>query len=458
MAVPEIHAHGHSRREFIRQSTAAGAALLAAPAIARARASASDRLRVAVVGVGGRGDNHIAALSKMAGDNVEIAALCDVDANRLNRNADQCEKAAGRRPATYGDYRKLLDDDSIDAVTIATPDHWHALQLIWGCQAGKDVYCEKVGAHNLKESRMMVEAARRHDRIVQHGTQARSSPQVREGIAKLHQGVIGKVYMARAIAFKYRAGGKNEFGKVPKGLNWDLWQGPAPARPFNNLAVSPRWRFIKEYGNGMLGAQGVHQLDMIRWGLKLDRHPTTIQALGGNFSRPTSDETHPSELNVTYKFDEPEVMVTFETRAGYTNPEAGMGTEYPWINFRDVVGAIFFGSDGYLVIPDFSSYYTFMGQKHEPGPSASAGRPTIMDDDHFINWVEALRSRDRARLNAEIAEGHMSSSLCYLGNIACATERTIRFDPKSETCLGDDEADRLLTSEYRRPFTLPSQI
>ncbi len=443
-----------TRRRFL----AAGAVIAGAPAVARSRSAAAERIRVAVVGVRGRGGSHIRSLAKLAGRNVEVAALCDVQEDVLLRRADECQKATGRRPAVFADYRKVLEDDSIDAVSIATPDHWHGLQTIWACQAGKDVYVEKVGAHNVTESRMMVDAARKYDRIVQHGTQARSSAAVRQGIAKLHEGVVGDVYMARAIAFKYRAGGKNDFRPVPGGVDWDLWQGPAQEKPFNGLALSPRWRFVREYGNGQIGAQGVHQLDMIRWGLKLQKHPTVVQALGGKYSRPTCDETHPTEMNVTYKFEDPDFLVTFETRTGYANPEAGMGTEYPWVNHRDLVGAIFFGSDGYMIIPDFSNYYTFLGRNHEPGPSSQTVAPTLMDDGHFANWIDALRARDRIRLTSDIAEGHLSSSLCYLGNIACQTERTVRFDPASERCLDNGDANRLLSRRYRAPFTLPEEV
>lgn len=447
-----------SRRTFLKSSVAAGAALAAAPAVAENRAPASDRIRVAVVGIRGRGREHIHALQKLADENVEVAALCDVHEEILKQRASECKKVTGRRPATYVDYRELLEDDSINAVSIATPDHWHALQTIWACQAGKDVYLEKVGAHNVTESRMMVDAARKYGRIVQHGTQARSSANIREGIRNLQDGVVGDVYMARAIAFKYRAGGKNDLRPVPKGLNWDLWQGPAQEKPFNGLAFSPRWRFIKEYGNGQIGAQGVHELDMIRWGLKLEKHPTMIQAMGGKYSRPTCDETHPTELNVTYKFENPNILMTFETRTGYANPEAGMGTTYPWINHRDLVGAIFFGSEGYMIIPDFNNYYTFLGRKHKPGPSSKTEPPSIMNDGHFENWIDAVRSRNPQRLTADIAEGHLSSSLCYLGNIAYQTERTLRFDPPSERFIDNEDANRLLTRDYRAPFTLPPEV
>lgn len=446
-----------TRRGFLQASAAtAGASLWGSTAVAKARASTADRIRIGVAGVRGRGGGLIRSCQKLK--HVDVAALCDVYDKVLNARAGECESVSGKRPATYIDYRKMLEDDSLDAVIIATPDHWHALQTIWACQAGKDVYVEKVGAHNVSESRMMVDAARHHGRVVQHGTQARSSANVREAVQKLQSGVIGKIYMARAIAFKYRAGGKHEFNPVPKGLDWNLWQGPAQERSFDGLAFSPRWRFVKEFGNGQIGAQGVHQLDMIRWALKLDRHPTLIQAMGGMYSRPTSNETHPSELNVSYRFEEPDIMVTFETRTGYANPEAGMGTTYPWINHRDIVGAIFLGADGYMIIPDFSNYYTFLGRRHEQGPSSDDAPPSIMNKGHLENWIDAVRARDPKRLSAGIYEGHMSSSLCFLGNIAHEAERTLRFDTKAERFIGDEDANRLLTRDYRKPFTLPDSL
>jgi len=451
-----------TRRRFLGRSAAVAggtsAAAWAAPALAQGRSSPNERIRVAVVGVRGRGRSHVRALQKLSDQNVEVAAVCDVYQPALEACAEQCRQAAGKRPATFVDYRDLVSDGSIDAVSLATPDHWHALQTIWACQAGKHVYVEKVAAHNLREGRLMVEAARKYDRVVQLGTQARSSANIQQAVRKLREGVIGRVYMARAIAYKYRAGGKNEFRDPPPGLDWNLWQGPAPERRFNMLAFSPRWRFVQEYGNGQIGAQGVHQFDMIRWALGLNRHPVTIQSLGGNYSRPTCDETWPTEMSVSYQFDEPELMVTFENRTGYTNPEGGMGTKYPWVNGRDVVGAIFFGSEGYMIIPDFSNFHTFLGPKHEPGPSSPPTKPTLEDDGHFQNWVAALRAGDRSVLAAEILEGHLSSSMVYLGNIAWQTGRTLHFDPDKERFRNDAEADRLLFSEYRPPFELPRDL
>lgn len=447
-----------SRRRFLAASGLAAASAVAVPALASTSASANGRIRVAVIGLGGRGRvSHCGALIELAKEeNVEIAALCDCDENRAAKAAAEVEQRTGKRPATFFDERKLLDDKSIDAVSLATPNHWHALETIWACQAGKDVYVEKPGSHNIFEGRKMVEAARKYGRIVQHGTQCRSSPKIREGIEKLHQGVIGRVYLARGIAFKRRAGGRNEFGPPPPGMHWDLWLGPAPLAPYNKLAVF-RWRFLKEYGNGEIGDQGVHQLDIIRWGLKLDTHPTRVQSMGGNLVH-DDDEDTPTHQVFACQFDSRRLLVTFETRNWYTNSEAGMGIEYPFVDHQNVVGVIFLGTEGYMIIPDYSSYFVFLGPDRKPGPSASVPGSPMMDADHFRNWLRAVRSRNPKDLNAEIEEGHYSSALCHLANIAYRTGRTLTFDPQRERFANDPEADKLLTRPYRPPFVVPEQV
>ena len=454
-----ISTEGETRRTFLKTSAAvaAGATTVAVPAVAQTRADSAGRIRVAVVGLRGRGRSHVRSLHELAGENVEVAALCDCDRRVLDVNATWCEELTGKRPALFVDYRKMLDGDSIDAVSLATPDHWHALQTIWACQAGKDVYCEKVASHNVTEGRRMVEAAAKYRRIVQHGTQARSSPHIRQGIERLHQGLIGRIYMGRAIAYKLRAGGKRNLGPAPPGMDWNLWQGPAPEGPYDALSHH-RWRFVKQYGNGMIGAQGVHQLDMLRWGMKLDGHPDQVQSMGGHFSNPANEESIPGEMSTSFVFEDRKAMVTFETRAGYTNAEAGMGIEYEWCDHRNVVGAVFFGTEGYMIVPDFSSYYTFLGRNREPGPSAYTPGAPMMDTEHFRTWIAALRSRDPSDLTAPIEQGHLCSSLCQLGNIAYETGRTLRFDPKSERFIDDPQADALLTREYRKPFVVPEEV
>jgi len=454
--------HQRDRRQFLRTSSAAlaGAAAAAAPGVIRGAGGPAGRIRVAVIGLGGRGRNSLlAALRQMIREkkeNLEIVALSDCDQARMNAAAGDCEKDQLKRPTLCQDFRKLLDDKSIDAVAFGTPNHWHALGTIWACQAGKDVYVEKPASHNVFEGRKMVEAARKYQRIVQHGTQCRSSPKIREAIQKLKEGVIGRIYMARGIAFKVRAGGRNDIGPTPPGMNWDFWLGPAPVAPYNKLAVY-RWRFLKEYGNGEIGDQGVHQLDIMRWGLGLNVHPNRVQSMGGNLVH-KDDEDTPSNQVFACQYEGRDLLFQFETREWYTNSEAGMGVEYPFVDHRNVVGVIFFGMDGYLIIPDYSSYYVFLGPNRKPGPSSSVPGNPMMDLDHVANWIAAVRSRKPGDLYAEIEEGHLSSTLCHLANVAYRTGRTLTFDPKAERFPGDEAANALLTRPYRAPYVVPSQV
>jgi predicted dehydrogenase len=448
-----------NRRQFLQSSAAAaGAAAFAAPAIVQA--GANDRVRVAIAGLGGRGRRSIgAALYQMIAQNqnVAVVAMCDCDEHRMQAAAVEAEKLTGKKPDLYVDFRKLLEDRSIDAVALATPNHWHALQTIWACQAGKDVYVEKPCSHNIFEGRKMIEAARKYQRIVQHGTQCRTSPKIREGIEKLHAGVIGRVYMARGIAYKIRAGGRKTPKPVPPGMHWDLWLGPAPEEAYNELCIG-RWRFLKNYGNGEIGDQGVHQLDIIRWGMGLETHPSRVQSMGGRLAHPDDDEDTPGNQTFACQYEGKNIFVQFETRDGYTNSEAGMGIEYPFVDHRNVVGVIFFGSDGYMIIPDYSSYHTFLGPKRTPGPSGAVEGNPMMDLDHVQNWIGAIRSRRPGDLYAEIAEGHLSATLAHLANIACTTGRTLQFDPQTERFAHDDEANLLLTRPYRAPYVVPEKV
>lgn len=445
------------RRNFLKSSAAlAGAAIAAGPRVARS-AGANDRVRVAVVGTGGRGRNHIQAISELAAENVQLAALCDCDQANLDRAAAVVEKASGKRVPVFTDLRAVLDDKSIDAVTFATPNHWHSLGVIWACQAGKDCYVEKPGSHNLFEGRKMVEAARKYQRIVQHGTQCRSSANIREGIQKLREGAIGEVYLARAVIYKVRnAIGRLASEPVPPGLNWDAWLGPAPQQPYG-LARRRGWHYLWDFGNGQLGNQGVHQMDLIRWGLGLDTHPSRIQSMGGRYTHDDDQQTPDTQI-CGYEFAGRQLLVEVEVRNWYTNTEAGMGERYPFVDQQSVVGVIFLGRKGYMLFPDYSSYHTFLGKDRQSGPSRSVAGAPMMDADHFRNWISAVRSRKPGELCAEIEQGHLSSALCHLANIAQRTRRTVAFDPQTETFPGDDEANSMLSRQYRSPYVVPDQV
>lgn len=451
-----------TRRRFLKSSSAAAAALFAAPAILRGQ-NLNERIRVAVVGMGGRAQSHAESLLELEQEGsagCDLAALCDCDRRQLDKAVKVWSDRAGRTIAGVDDMRRVFDDDSIDAVTFATPNHWHSLCTIWACQAGKDVFVEKPGSHNIFEGRKMVEAARKYNRIVQHGTQCRSSQNIIEGIRKLHEGIIGDVYLARGIAYKVRPNlGRRIPKPVPEELNWDAWCGPAPVQEYSDF-VRMRWHWIWDYGNGEIGNQGVHQFDILRWGLKLDTHPTTASAMGTNYMQEKvhkSDAETPGVLAANLKWPDGR-FIEFEVRDWYTNAEAGFRDQYPFVQKDFPVGAIFLGSEGTMIFPDYSSYRTFLGPKREPGPWAYEEGSPISNTPHFRNWLLACRSRKPEDLSAEILEGHMSSALCHLANIAYRVDHTVHFDPETETFPGDAAASALVSRPERDNYAVPREV
>jgi predicted dehydrogenase len=446
-----------TRRVFLHGTLATAVCPVEVPAMARTAASANDRIRIGIVGAGDRSRFHLEALHRLTAENVEIAAICDCDEAVLHARGAACEQLTGRKVRTETDQRRLFDDSSIDAISFATPDHWHAVQTIWACQAGKDVYLEKPGTHNLFEGRQLVEAARKYKRIVQHGTQLRSSPKIREGIQKIKEGVIGDVYMGRAISFKFRGPlGKHQPGPVPTGLNWDAWLGPAPAQPYSQFRHQ-RWRWLWDFSSGDMANQLVHQMDLIRWAAGLDEHPLRVQSMGAHFVH-DDDQECPNNQTFACQFARNNFLLEAEHRNWCTPSEAGFRDQYPFIQPKFPVGAIVFGTKGYMLFPDHSSYHTFLGQDREAGPTNSVPDHPITDEPHFQNWIAAMRSRDPALLNSEIHEARMTMALPLLGNVAYRLGRTLHFDPKTETCLGDDEANRLLAPRYRKPYVVPATV
>lgn len=448
-----------NRRSFVRDAAtaAAGAAVLGAPAVTASPKSANDRIRVGIVGLRGRGRSHIKAVHNLEqSENVEIAAFCDVDSNVLGERMNDYEELATRRvQSSYSDMRKLFDRKDIDAVFFATPNFWHSLGSIWACQAGKHVYVEKPLSHNAFEGKQAVAAARKYNRIVQHGTQNRSSPNIIEGVQALKDGVIGEIYMARGLAYKWRPSiGPHKTGPVPEGVDYDLWKGPAPDRPFSNLRLHNKWHWQWDYGNGELGNQGVHQLDIMRWALELDE-PTRIQSMGGKFVHDDAQET-PNTQSISYEFPERDVMLTFEVRPWISNTEAGIGEEWP--THGVCTGLIFYGSEGYMVLPHYSAYYTYLGKQKKPGPFAEDPNDKIKDQPHFDNFIAAVRAGDASKLTADVEEGHKSSLMAHLGNISYRTGREVTYDPKTERITSDEQANELLTRTYRAPFVVPEEV
>jgi len=457
-----------TRREFVKSSAAvAGMAAFAAPAVSMNVRGANERIRVAMVGLGGRMRSHIGSLTAISSpENVEIAAICDCDQSKLDAAVKTYPDLAGLKLKTYTDQRKLFEDKAIDAVSFGTQDHWHALQTIWACQAGKDVYVEKPPTWCIWEGRKMVEAARKYQRMVQIGTQNRSSPNVREGIQKLKEGVIGKLYMARGMTYKMRGNlGKHRRRPVPAGLDRDAWVGPAKMVEYSNFHHR-RWYYLSNFASGDIANQTVHDIDKIRWGLGLGTHPVTVMSMGDRFVPGEDDEADtPNTQSFLCKWADHKVLVTFEIRHWYTNAEADMRDKYPFVGENQCVGEIFFGDKGYMIFPDYNSYYTFLGPKHEPGPFKNGhdeymrwGKNKTESAHHYRNWITAIRSGRHEDLNADVEQGHLSTAVCHLAKISCKLGRSVHFDPKTERFINDPEADKFLKREYRPPYVIPDVV
>ncbi|HLN72576.1 MAG TPA: Gfo/Idh/MocA family oxidoreductase [Prolixibacteraceae bacterium] len=450
--------NNNSRRSFLRTAATGALAAAVAPSVVNAQVKkpvivpasvkgANDRLRIAVLGINGRGKTHIEeimGLSEKA--NVEVAVLCDPDMPLLQERAKEFEQKYGKKVAIEQDFRRVYEDKTIDAVTIATPNHWHALQTIWACQAGKDVYVEKPATHNIAEGRKIIEAAYKYNRIVQHGVQLRSSVAIKEAIQHLEEGLIGRVYMSRGLVYRWRVDiGDKGISQIPPGLNYDLWCGPAPMRPFSKNLVHYNWHWHWNYGNGDVGNQGIHETDLCMWGLGVKTLPERITSMGGKFLWNDCKEVPEIQTSI-YHYPKEKKMIQFEVRNWCTNLEDGAG-----------VGNIFYGDKGYLVVKGYDTYESYLGEKREKGPSRSEkGELTL----HFQNWMDAIRARDMSIQNGPVQTGALASSLAHLGNISYRLGRQLEFDPVAERFTGEGEADanNMLSREYRAPYLLPEIV
>jgi predicted dehydrogenase len=433
---------------------------------------ANDTINLGFVGVRGRGRDLYGYFGGLPG--VRVAALCDIDKNILAERAADVEKRFGAKPAVYQYQKDLLANKDIDAVVIATPNHWHALGTIWACQAGKHVYVEKPCCHNLYEGRRMVDAARRTGRVVAVGCQNRSSRSVRQAMAFLKSGGIGEVYTARGLCFKAR----DTIGLVPDGLgsgerykyfvwnqpgvnydraymdnvDYDAWLGPAPRRPFNYNRFHYNWHWHWDYGNGDCGNQGPHQWDIARWGLGQDAHPKKIGSKGGFYGERCAQET-PNTQTAEIIYGDGR-MIEFGVRGLYTNGEDGIE-----------IGNLFYGTKGWLRL-DGDEWQSYFGRKNEPGPgSKTAGEEDFGDPmaaaaegGHFANFIRALRAGDPKLLTCPIDVGYMSSALPLLANISYRVDRSLVFDPGREKFVGDRQADGMLTRVYRKPYEVPKKV
>ena len=478
----------YSRRRFLEDSLLAAAAMAAAPSgrvfaeEEKQGTSAADKLGVAVIGTRGRGQGHMNAF--IGRKDTEVTCVCDPDEKIGRQRAEQVAKKQGRRPKFVRDMREIFDDKSVDIVSIATPNHWHSLAGIWAMQAGKDVYVEKPVSHEVQEGRSLVEAARKYKRICQAGMQCRSTKGTIAAIEYVHSGKIGEVKLARGLCYNPRGGiGPRGIYEVPKEVDYSLWLGPAPMGPLTRPRFHYDWHWQWRCGNGDLGNQGIHQMDIASWGLGLDRRSDRGRAYGGRVGYGENEAGETANLQVViHEFGDKTLV--FEVRNLKTGPLMGAG-----------VGVIFYGTDGYVVLKSYNGGVALDKDGKEIEKFNAGG-------DHYDNFMKAVRSRNPKDLNGEILEGHLSSALCHTGNISnllgdkipvseikkrladvktnedtaatCDRVRqhlrdngldpdktrlryglTLTFDAKTEKFVGNEKATAMLTRESRKPFVVP---
>lgn len=463
------------RRTFIKHSIA-GAAGLAMGFNAKTYASimgANDRITMGVIGIRNQGSLHIKSYCDLKDShNVRIKTLCDTDEALFPSRVKIVSGKTGATPLTVWEMERVFEDKDIDAVSIVTPNHWHALATVWACQAGKHVYVEKPAMHDIWEGTKMIEAARKYKRIVQVGLNNRSVSGVREAMKFLHEGGIGDVYLARGICFKAR----DSYGIAPDStppatFHYDRWLGPAPYRPYNAKRSHYNFHWYWDTGNGDIGNTGPHQLDLARWGLNKNEHPVSVYSNGGLYGFKTDDsgpktpgvmvyggvETYghdktsqetPNTQSAIIKYADGK-MLEFEVRGRFTYRESSLGIE---------VGNSFFGSDGYLEL-NGGTWKAFREREKEPFASSSPDRDRGAE--HWGNFLDALRSGKSETLHAELLDGYMSSALPLLCNISYRVNRGLALrssGPVIEKFVDDPEADAMLTRKYRAPYVVPDAV
>ena len=446
---------------------------------------ANDTVRIAVAGINGRGQEHLHQFASMK--NVEVAYLVDPDSRLFASLSAAVKKRGGNTPVCVQDLRKALDDKNLDAVSIASPNHWHSLLAIWSCRADKDVYVEKPCSHNIFEGRKLVEAARKYDRIVQHGTQSRSETKWAQATAAARSGKYGKLLISYGYASKPRGSiGMKQSKAPPSELDFNLWLGPAAAQAYNENYVHYNWHWFWEFGNGEIGNQGVHQMDIARWAMPAGAAPHGVISLGGRFGYEDQGQTPNTQLTII-DFGGPKLF--FEDRGLVSGKTSKVTNE-----FYTELGVIKEGNKDVEFFPN---------GKEEGEPLSGVEFSLHNPEKPFENFIECVRTRKRENLNAEILEGHLSARLCHLGNLSyrlgqdvpfsreckalgddrAAYEafesmkehlgkanklslddknyrlgRTLVFDPEAEKFVGDDEANKLLTRPYREGFAVPERV
>ncbi len=451
------------RRDFIKKSLIGGAGIAIGGMGFSAKSygsilGANDRINVAVIGIRGRGVSHIDAWCNMKDShNVRIKTLCDTDEQFFDPRSKTVFDKTGAKPLTEWDMRKVLDDKEIDLVSFATPNHWHALGTIWACQAGKHVYVEKPSSHNIWEGRKMIEASRKYNKRIQVGFQNRSIPNVMEAMKFLHSGGIGEVYMARGLCVKPRDSfGIAKDSTPPASLHYDRWLGPAPYRPYNEKRGHYNWHWFWDTGNGDTGNQGPHQFDVARWGLNKNEHPISVFSSGGIYGidRTQCEQETPNTQLTIAKYQDGKIL-EFETRGRYSNSESGLDIK---------IGNIFYGNDGYLEI-EGNTWKAYRAKETEPFAGSKVAKPSAAETltgssntEHFVNFLDAIKSDKNETLHCDILDGHYSSAVPFMANISYKLGRELRFKGDSEKFINDPEADKMLTRVYRSPYVVPSKV
>jgi len=441
-------ANNFNRRKFLQHSTKTGAVLAAAHALGNVHTFAAEKsstIRLGIIGCGSIMTHHMRGLASR-GDEVSIAWLCDVDPGQMDKISKVMSAAQTSSAKRTSRYEDMLEDSNVDACIIATPHHWHAPIALRAMQAGKDVYVEKPISHVYNEGPIMTAAAKKYGRIVQQGSQMRSSPVTKKAAKLLKEGILGEVKVARAWTAETRSVVKPvPDSKVPIGVDYDRWTGPAPARPFNEQRFHLSWRMFRDYANGEIGDDGIHDLDMATWGLGIDTLPKQVTARGGRMLLHGHASDYPDNMNVTYEYPDGRLLV-------YENYPF---TAYGMHGFDN--GNVFYGTEGYMVFSRRGAFSVYLGPKAKPGPTEGKElRGQRGYDEHMTEFLKAVRERTPVSAPPEIA--HRSCALVHLGDIAQQTQGQLNFDPATEKFTNSEEANQLLGKTYRQPFGLPEDL
>jgi predicted dehydrogenase len=422
-----------TRRELLRNSAAAA---LAASGTA-AQAQEKRKIVLGMIGPGGMGTGHLRLLTQRK--DVEIAAVCDPDRTRLAAAAKLVETSTGKAPKTFDDMRRLLEDPGIEAVFIATPDHWHAPAAILALDAGKHVYVEKPCCHNIREGRLMIEAAKRTGKLLQVGTQSRSTPIVQEAIARVRRGEIGEILVAKAWNSQLRRNiGKSQPAQPPADLNYDLWVGPAPMVPYRSTLLPGIWRWWYDFGCGDIGNDGVHDIDVALWGLGVTTHPSRVACMGGKYFF-DDDQQFPDTQYAVFEYPN-------ASKAGKTKQliyEQRIWSPYVQEGYEN--GAAFYGTNGVMIIGHAVGWKLY-GPKNQL-ITERTGQVDLPA--HHSNFFDCIRGQ-QYRLNAPATDGVLAASICHLANISARLGRMLEFDPEKEVFPGDEEATRMVRRKYRK--------